>query len=130
MTSLSSKLDACSKFLKTSSGQKSNGVIYWVKSHSAQTIREFSEYPAEDEFILLPGTKLKLLKKIQNTTDSNITEVLMEELSPTASSKKTKEKARLIELIVYLIFRSVDFASRSIVKVEFCSVESFSNDFI
>jgi hypothetical protein len=55
------------------------GVLYWVKSPAAQSVKEFSAFPMENEFLLLPGTTLKMLNRSRSVYHHGVYEVHMEE---------------------------------------------------
>jgi len=91
---MSSKLNVCNSFLDYSHTGKRT--LYWINSVSARSIVKFSEYPQEQEFILLPGTQLKVINKTVDPYDKTVNIIEMEEIVMDRDSKHITFKTLLI----------------------------------
>jgi hypothetical protein len=64
---------------------------FWITSTSARSISKFSAYESEDEFILLPGTKLLIVNRTINSVKKQIV-ARIEEIAMFRESKYTTEQ--------------------------------------
>ncbi len=62
--------------------------LFWIKSTSARSIEEFSAHKLDKEFVLLPGTKLKIINKTKNNANK-LHIVKLEEILVSRESKYT-----------------------------------------
>jgi hypothetical protein len=62
------------------SSHKSKRTLCWINSVSARSIAKFSEFPHEQESILLPGTQLKVINKTVDPYDKTVNIIEMEEI--------------------------------------------------
>ena len=65
------------------------GVLYWITSSTAQSIRDFSEFPKEDEYLLLPGAILKMTNRMRSAYHYGVYEVHMEEINAPTPGKSS-----------------------------------------
>ena len=78
---MSTDINVCMGFLKKNAFGQYSGALYHVDSYSAQSVRELSQYPSEDEAILLPATKLRVIKRTKHKLHPNVYEVFMAEIA-------------------------------------------------
>ncbi len=64
-----------------------DGAYYQIKSFSARDISQFSRFPTEQESILLPATKLKVISKRLSSKYSGVYEFEMEEIDAASTGK-------------------------------------------
>ena len=91
---MSANYSICNNFL--GSGEMKKGTLFWIKSSSARPITQFSIYRDEDEFILLPATKVQIISKTIDLNNNNITIVMMEEIPTVHDSKYITRKISVV----------------------------------
>ena len=74
---MSSEPDVCKTFLGTTPDSKQ--IFSWIMSTSARSIINFSAYPDEQEYLLLPGTQVKIINKTIDSLD-NLNIVVLKEM--------------------------------------------------
>jgi hypothetical protein len=67
----------CKEFLNK---HKGTGTLFWINSTSAKFITQYSQFSAERESILLPGSKFKIVNKTIDPHNKNLIIAEMEEV--------------------------------------------------
>ncbi len=68
------------------------GVIFSFMATSATSIKAFSNFPGEDEYVLLPSTKMKIINKTIDPDNNDILLVTMEEVPILREGEHTTQK--------------------------------------
>jgi hypothetical protein len=98
---MSSKLGVCNSFMGSS--HKGKRTLCWINSVSAKSIANFSDFPHEQESVLLPGTQLKIINKTVDPYDKTVNIIEMDEIVMTRDGKYNTFKTLLI-LVNYIKF--------------------------
>jgi hypothetical protein len=80
----------CEDFAQPTGDEK--GVVFSFMATSATSIKAFSNFPGEEEYVLLPSTKMKITNKIIDPHNKNLLLVTMEEVPIVRNGEHTTEK--------------------------------------
>ncbi|CAF3331923.1 unnamed protein product [Rotaria sp. Silwood2] len=93
VSSISAKVDVCMRFLAKDIYGNYNGTLFTILSSSARSIVDFSQYPEEEESILLPATNIKVISKNPSLKYKGLSEIKVEEIETVSHGKSVIYKS-------------------------------------
>jgi hypothetical protein len=86
--------EVCNDFAKSVGDEKKT--LFFIKSNSAKPVSKFTVFPSEQEYILLPGTQLKIINKTIDPNNKNLNIVRLKEIDMIRDGKYNTYKILMI----------------------------------
>ncbi len=83
------------------------GTLLWAESNSAREIKQFSFFPSEEEFVLLPTVKVHTIAKSIDPEYKQINVVVVNEITPVAAGKFTSMFADLTRILAFMVSHTI-----------------------